>query len=247
MLQQQPAAGRQVRGRLRHDAADVVQPIGAADQGLARLVRQRGQVRVGVGNVGRVADDQVKAFARHWRQPVAQAHVDAQAQPLGIGARHGERVGAGVHRHHLRQRPLLRDGQRDGAAARAQVEHAARGIGRQQRQRPVDQRLGVVARVEHAGIDAQRQAVECLLAGQISHRLARQPARGQRLQAVGRGFRQRIGVVRQQPGAGVRGLLQHVQQQHLRLQPGQAAGLPVAQGIRQGGHWLLLKRKLLAL
>ena len=46
MLQQQPAAGVQMRGGLLDDGPDVVEAIGTAGQGLPRLVRQCRQVRV---------------------------------------------------------------------------------------------------------------------------------------------------------------------------------------------------------
>jgi hypothetical protein len=133
----------------------------------------------------------------------------------------------------------VRDGQGDGAAARAQVQHVGRLAGRQQVERPVHQGFGVVARVEHARIDLQRQAVEVLAAGEVGHRLAPQAARGQRAEALGARWRQRIAVVRQQPGARVRGLAQRVQQQHPRLVARQAGVFGVAQGVGQG-HELLL-------
>ena len=57
MLQQQPAAGLQVSWRLFDDLPDVVQPVGACRQGLQRLMRQGNQVRVGIGDIRRVACD----------------------------------------------------------------------------------------------------------------------------------------------------------------------------------------------
>ena len=225
MLQQQPGAGRQVFWRGGDDAANIVQPVGATHQRLARLVRQRRQVRVVRRDVGRVADDEVKALVRQRAKPVAVAQVQFQPEPRRVARCDGQRVGTGIDGRHARARPLSRQRQRNGAAAGAQIEHAAARIGRQQGQRPVDQRLGVVARVEHAGIDLQLQPIERLAACEIGHRLAGQAARGQLVQACVGGTRQRVVVVRQQPGARVGGLPKDVQQQHLRFRARQAAGL----------------------
>jgi hypothetical protein len=100
-------------------------------------------------------------------------------------------------------------------------------VGRQQVQRPVHQRLGVVARVEHARIDLQRQAVKGLGAGQVGHRLAAQ-RRAHRASNGRQRRRQRIAVVRDQPGALVRGAAQRVQQQHLRVDARQACCCAIA-------------------
>ncbi len=228
VLQQQPAAGREARGGLRGDGADILKAVVAAGQGRQRFVRERGQVRVGGGDVGRVAHDQVER-AGNAVQPVALDEPHGQAQPPGVGAGDGEGVGAGVHGQHLGLRAPALQGQGDGAAAGAQVRHA--GGGRGERQSPVHQRLGIGARVEHAGVHLQRQAVELLGAREIGHGFARRAAGAQGLVAGQDGFGQRIAVVREQPGAVVQGALQQVQQQHLRVDARQALGLRLREGL----------------
>ena len=50
------------------------------------------------------------ALACDRREPVALAQIDAQAQPMGVAGGDVERVRAGIDRHHLRARALVRDG-----------------------------------------------------------------------------------------------------------------------------------------
>ena len=64
MLQQQPASGVQVLRGAGDDAADRVQAIGAAGQGLRGFMAQRVQMRVTFGHVRRVGDDGVEAALR---------------------------------------------------------------------------------------------------------------------------------------------------------------------------------------
>ncbi len=68
VLQQQPAARRQARWRLGHDGANVVQPVGAAGQGVT-AARGVSAARCGsaLADVGRVDDDGVE----HARPPRA--------------------------------------------------------------------------------------------------------------------------------------------------------------------------------
>ena len=224
------------------DGADGVQPIRAAGQGQARLVRQRGQVGVALGDVGGVADDEVKrGRVSHGAQPVALPQVQAQGQALGVGGGHGQGVSTGVAGPDVGLRALAGQGQGDGAAARAQVQRAqgaGRGLGWQERKRPVHQRFGVVTRVENALVHLQLKPVERFAAREVGHWLARRAALAQAGEAVGLLCGQRVTVVRQQPGALVRGAAQRVQQQHVRFRARQAAGGGLGQGLGQcGGKW----------
>src|SRR5262249_11957151 len=80
-LDEQPAAGGQVRRRGGDEAVEDVQTVGAAVQGRARLAVAYvwGQlVNLGRRDVGRVAQDQVELrFAGHRCEQVAGAKVDA--------------------------------------------------------------------------------------------------------------------------------------------------------------------------
>ena len=174
------------------------------------------QVRIVAGHVGRVGDDQLEALAgRHGVEPAAFDKAHRGRQFPGVAGGHGQRGRTQVAGHHARVAPGQRDRDRDRAAAGAQVQHRRRGLAFQALQRGFDQHLGVRTRNQHVGRDAEKMAHEFAAADQIGHRLARQPAPGQVLISLLRGGRQRIGVMRQQPGAR---LLQHVLQQHAHFQ-----------------------------
>ena len=163
------------------------------------------QVRIVAGHVGRVGDDQLEALAgRHGVEPAAFDKAHRGRQFPGVAGGHGQRGRTQVAGHHARVAPGQRDRDRDRAAAGAQVQHRRRGLAFQALQRGFDQHLGVRTRNQHVGRDAEKMAHEFAAADQIGHRLARQPAPGQVLISLLRGGRQRIGVMRQQPGARLR-------------------------------------------
>jgi len=79
MFEKQPSARRQMVRGLVDDLAQVIQAIGAGRQGGFRLEAQGRHVRVALGDVGRVADEEVKALARHRGEPRAQQAAQAKA------------------------------------------------------------------------------------------------------------------------------------------------------------------------
>src|SRR5665647_21887 len=89
MLQQQPAAGKQMAWRLSDDLANVVQAIGATDQRGYRLKAESVQVLIVRGNVGRVGDDDLKTLIDAL-QPRALAEMHLKVQVFGVAARHSE-------------------------------------------------------------------------------------------------------------------------------------------------------------
>ena len=151
-----------------NDFAQVVQTLRTTDEGRQRFVPQGREVRVVSANVRGVADDQVKALG--WcgfiaccvgqrgpaAQPVGLPVMHRQAQPLGIESGHSQCIRARIHGPDLGLGAGLLDGQGDGAAARAQVEHGGPlGSGglSQYVQCPVHQAFGIGSGVQHAGID----------------------------------------------------------------------------------------------
>ncbi|MNV15440.1 hypothetical protein D3C71_1061670 [compost metagenome] len=234
MLQQQPAARLQVRGRLGDDGADVFEAVCAAGQGLQGFVRQRGQVGVGTGDVGGVGDDRVKKTI-HASQPITALKPRRQTQPLCVGLGHGQCIGTRVHRQYLGVSALALQRQRNGAAASAQVHHARRCQRGDHFQGPVHQGFGVGAWVQHAGVHLQRQAVELLASGEVGHRLARQAALAQGDELGMCCLFHRIRVVRQQPGAACVVARQGVQQQQLRVDARQSQGVGLVQCLGEGG------------
>ena len=195
---------------------------------------QRRQVGVALGDVGRVADDQVEHAPGQRREPCALMPVDRQTQPLAVAARDRQRRRAEVDRADLRIRPPRLERQRDRAAAGAQIDQrAARRQRGQHVERPVDQRLGVGPRVEHVGRDRQHQAVELVLAGEIGDRHVvappGQPVLPARLLRV---VEWRV-VMRQQPGA--RAHQQRAEQRH-RVRAVQPLRTRLPQRLGDGGH-----------
>ena len=189
---------------------------------------------LGLGNVGRVGNNGVE-HALHSVQPVAVLKAHGQAQPLCVGLGHHQGVGAGIHRQHLCRGPLALQCQRNGATAGAQIGHTRGGQGGDSFQRPVHQRFGVGAGVQHAGIHLQRQAIELLAPGEVGHGLTRHAALAQGDDLRVRGLVHRIGVVRQQPGTAGVGAPQCMQQQQLRVDAGQAQRVGLGQSLGEVG------------
>src|SRR5690606_27120668 len=82
MLKQQPAARLRMARRGLDEMANVIQPVGAADQRTGRLEADitLGQVRVVRGDIGRVGDDQVVPRSAQRGKPVALQEADV-SQP----------------------------------------------------------------------------------------------------------------------------------------------------------------------
>src|SRR5579875_3608287 len=99
VFEQQPAAGAQVCARVTHDDPNGAQTVGAGNQCCARLEAQVAfaQVRIALGDVGWVGDDQVEALVAQRRAPVALREFDvAKPKPLRIAAGHIQRRRAGI-------------------------------------------------------------------------------------------------------------------------------------------------------
>ncbi len=153
-----------------------------------------------------------------------------------FGPRDRERVRAGIHgQHHLRAGQTVPQGQGDGAAARAQVRHARQGQGPQDLQRPVHQRFGVGARIQHARIHLQRQAVELLATREVGHGLAGLPARAQGIETLLLLGGEPVLVMGEQPGTACIRPAQRVQQQQLRIDAREADCLCVREGLGDRG------------
>src|SRR5690242_2204221 len=100
-----------------HDAADRVQAISARYKRTAWFETQVAfsQVRIVLGDVWRVGNDQVEARLAKRHAPVALPKIDVrQMQAIGIVAGNGERRLALVRRQHTGVGSRLRDRQCDG-------------------------------------------------------------------------------------------------------------------------------------
>src|SRR5690606_39337050 len=105
VLERDPAAGRDVRGRGYHDRAQRIEAFDSGGERRAWHVAQIAAAKMFVvfGDVGRIRDDDVEAFVRaHRAPPVTASQVEAPAierlgtQPLRIAPCDRERVLATV-------------------------------------------------------------------------------------------------------------------------------------------------------
>ena len=188
--------------RLVDDAADIVQSVDSAGQGLQWLVYQGSQMPVGAGDVRRVSHDGLK-LPRCALQPRPLLKLHIELQPICIGLGHQQCIVAEIQCTHPQVWAGELEGQRNRATAGAQVHHRATHVGSQHLQRPVDQSFGVGTRVQHPGIHAQVQAIELFVASDIGQWLASQATCSQSVQIRLHRVRQQIRVVRQQPRAVV--------------------------------------------
>lgn len=146
--QPQPAIRLEHSRGLGDDRAQIGQAIRAGQQRRRRLEAQLAfkPVRVGGGDVRRIAGDQRAAFVAQRRAPVALAKFDiGDLQTAGhcvgrrsrrLGCDRGDDPGA---------RSLAGQGQRDSSAAGAEIGESERAIGRQPLQGQFHQPFGVRA------------------------------------------------------------------------------------------------------
>src|SRR5205807_4468360 len=174
VLDEEPAAARQKGRRLRTYGADGVQAIAACNERARRFIGERGEMGVAFGNIWGVGDDEFAALLAKRLAPAAVAPVDLEAQPHRIAPRKLQRRRTRLDADHAPGGPLVLDGERDGAAAGTQIRDRPEFA----LERKLDQQFGFRAWDEHRGIDGQPQAVELLLAEDVSDRLAVAAARG---------------------------------------------------------------------
>ena len=226
VLEQQPAAGAQVRRRAGDDRAQRIEPVGPGCQRAPRLEAQvaLSEVRVAVGHVRGVRDHEVEALARQRLEPAPLAQFDRQRQAHRVAPGDLERLGRGLGGDHPGARPVALDRERHRAAAGSQVDRARRLAVSQAGERQLDQQLGFRARNQDRRAHRQRQAVELASPEQVGHRLAgaaarrpvgeqrarlrRQVALGMRnharLREAARFGEQQPGLARVEPAAGQR-------------------------------------------
>ena len=141
----------------------------------------------------------------------------------GIGLGEAQSLRRSVGGGDLSQRALRLDRQGNGAAACAQVQNLNRTMLGDQLQRPIDQGFRVVARVENGWLDIKSQPKKLFETNDVGDGLALDAARKRLIQSaflLGAGG---IRVVGGEPGPIQRIAPAGLQQQHLRLDAGQAA------------------------
>ena len=177
------AASRPARGAPRRRRRSPAAPPGRRRRASAhaRLVPQRRQVRVVVGDVRRVGDARSK---RRPPRPLPPRRLDAARSPGRAARRCAARRRARPALASVAVTSALRAALASAPArsrrCRCRGRRTRRGRSpsatlrgqRRSSQRPVDQQLGLRARHEHVGVDLESQAVELLLAEQVGERLA---------------------------------------------------------------------------
>ena len=207
-----------MRRRELHQRANIIQPVGTADQRTTRLKTHIAllQMRVIGSNVRRVGDNQIKAPARQCSEPVTLFKTGI-TDPQTLGVAPGQRDGLGdpVHPGQLPVRALGRQRQRDRTGAGAEIQNLGSPL-RPQFQRNLNQPLGIRARNQGAFADLQLQTPEALFTEQIGNRhtaapLAQQLFEAAQLLGIGSAFR---------PGAQIgTGLADGMTEQQLGIQP----------------------------
>lgn len=167
---QKPALGLQHMPRLRNEAPVDVESSRAGVEGGARLeVADLGFEHFGFGDVGRVRDDRVEAFAYNRAEQIGFEKADAAGQLVAFGILLRDAQGGGgiVERRHGGLREIVGDRDGDGSRAGAYVGDAQRLVVRDALQQRFDEVLGFRARDEDVGAEAEREAIEFLFAGDV--------------------------------------------------------------------------------
>ncbi len=151
-----------------------VEAVGAGEQRLARLPLghlrlQRGPVAL--GDVGQVGEDQVEVLFRRQRARRKRT-APVEPEPLGVGARHFERLARGVGGNHFAVRQLAR--RRPGRSRRSRCRRRAAVAGAR------SSASSTSSSVSGRGISTRRSTAsssppEAVAADDVGDRLAPQP------------------------------------------------------------------------
>ena len=210
-LTKDPAAGAQVLRGVGQDTAQIGEAFLGCDQRGLRV--ELADFRIGLGDFGfgevrRIRDDEVVSVG-HGGEPIGLREIDALGQIAlrGVLAGEGEGVGRTVDRVDLPVRALGGEGQRDGAGARAEVEHAYGLAFGKEREREVDQLLGLRTGDERALVGLQHQITELHLADDVLEGLAvaaadREVAQALYLVIIEQAFELQIKIQSLHPQAG---------------------------------------------
>ena len=123
-------------------------------------------------DVGRIRDDEIPRPGGEPRVEIPLAQLDREPRPERVRPGDLERARRRVDSGHERPRMLVRDRERDRAAARPDVEDARLGEAGDPREAALDHDLGLGSRDEHAPIDAEREPPEAPLTEHVREGLA---------------------------------------------------------------------------
>src|SRR5258706_12938359 len=153
------------------DLADGVQALRSRDEGARRLECEVRQMRIAFRDVRGIRDDHIKTLARDRFEPPAVAKLDIQSVLDGVALRYRESRCACFHGDNPCGRAMPLDCQGDRAAPGAEIQNGRRLA----LQRDLDEQLGLGPRHQHRPVPRQIEAVELLVADDISYWLAALP------------------------------------------------------------------------
>ena len=175
-LAEHPAAGAQVLRGVGQDATQVSKAFLGRDQRGLRV--ELADLRIGLGDFGfgevrRIRDDEVVSVG-HGGEPIGLREIDALGQIALRGVLTGERQGVDrtVDRVDLPEWALGGEGERDGAGARAEVEHAHGLVFRKEREREIDEFFGLRTRDQRTIVGLEDEIAKLYLADDMLERLA---------------------------------------------------------------------------
>ena len=144
-----------------------IEAVSRGEHGSRRLAGQIGEeARIGRGEVGKVRDDEID-LAGDGVEQVAETHLDPALEPVRghVLARGRDRFGARIGRPHLGLGRRIRDRDRNGARAGADVDDLPRPAA-EERERRGDELLAGGPWAHHSsGGNLERQPVE----GRLGH------------------------------------------------------------------------------
>ena len=171
-----PTAGTQELLGIGQDTAQVGEAFLGRDERGLRI--ELADFRVGLGDFGfgeirGIRDDEVVSVGDRG-EPIGLREVDALSQVAlrGVLAGEGEGVSRTIDRVDFPERTLSGEGQRNGAGARTEIEHADGLIFRKQGDREVDEFFGLRTRDQRALIGFEDQVAELHLTDDVLERLA---------------------------------------------------------------------------
>ena len=165
MLDREQPAGPQQSGGQHRDGLDEPHAVGAAEQCTRWIMLGHFGFQFGaIGDVWRVGDDGVHRAVELGEEvragDVGRDHLDGGSR--GVAARELQRRRGVLDGEHAGARPRVRQRDRERARTGAQVDDHRRlgGIWKVLAQHPVQQRLGLGPRNEHAGTDVEYDGPE---------------------------------------------------------------------------------------
>lgn len=224
------AAGFEVRGQAGEKTAVEAEAVGTAKEGYGGFAADFGHEVGVVFEVGEIGDDDVKMAARlgaEGRPEIGLQEGDAGGVTMGVAAGDGELFGREVGGGDGKVGAMVRNGNRDGAGAGADIDEAASW--RRVFDGPFDHLLGLDARREDVGGDFEIETVEFAGAGEVDEGYVFGAAGNEGLEVGLLVGGERLVVVREHPGAVT---AQGVRHEELGVEAG---GANAASGEEGGG------------